>query len=303
MEQVSVMDVIYRLLDEYSKYGFLFGNDGRIKRKYLSPESYEDGEGNFYGPFDTRGKEFHFGPYIADWDREDYYMTCDGEEEYTSLFNVHSGGLFKDIDRKKLRGMTVEEIKENYLRGDLEKIRNMLRRGYHYASKRPVGRDVPDDLLDEMIIGTWKTMVIGTMDAYDMKKKYYDPEKNYYQDASVNYQIDEAPYAREIYPVFLKITEKIRIESFHKSKEEREEYLKSKKKKAEEICSFIKSCFTEKEWNHLPSVKFLQILSEKMEKEKEKEKDGESAELEEFKEEGPSLYTILYRLGELGRNR
>lgn len=181
-------DFIYKLLDKYYLYGFLYDEKGRIKMEYHHPynEPLEDGSD---GPLkDSDGCEMMGEKFLID---EFTYP----DNKYLMLnpyLDVHCNVHFDKFDWKEIESLSNDKIKERFIGDDMKQLIAMLRRGYNYAMPDPVDKSLSDSYLEDMICFVWKMMVISTMNIHDVKKKYFVPGNDYYkEDSDEGYKWDE----------------------------------------------------------------------------------------------------------------
>lgn len=150
------------------------------------------------------------------------------------------------IEEQNLLKLSGESILKVYLRPHIQKLIAMLRRGYNYAGVQGVGYDVEVEVLTSMLVTQWKKMVLETL------KKYKDKE-NLIVVSPAN--VDPVTFFSE--------------EAMQAA---RKQIMENEKR----ILDVIRASFSDREWNSLPSVRFLRAVAKATDTDADFKKNNEN---------------------------
>lgn len=180
MSTEQLHNAVYRLLDEFPKFGHLYGTDGRLKEKYRHLVYVSSGNGKEDLCTSVTNEKVRTNPFA------EYDLNCDYQDEGCAkmadlssddfcntyrYLNLHNGNSneFKFLSRNDVLGLSYQEIREAYLSEEImNQLIAMLRHGKNYATVDPVPVTYGDSFIAEQIVSVWKSILIGTLDARDL---------------------------------------------------------------------------------------------------------------------------------------
>lgn len=179
----TLLNSVYKLLDDYYRFGHLYDQNGKLKERYFYIYEYEDGY-----LYDICGKRLDIDPFyeLDDYGDDNIYLW------------VHSNNGFTDLEWNDVLELSAEDILDKYLSGQTKKLVGMLKNGRNYATQKGFGMQYNDRYLAQTIAFIWKMFAIRQIECRDIKRKFRVKGHDYYKDSSVTYKWDERPYSGQI---------------------------------------------------------------------------------------------------------
>ena len=174
----QTFDIIYRLINDFDKFGHLYDTDGRLKDLYRHNCYDENGvlvDGFNMQPVTCNPfSEYNLKCSYNEDDSKDvilpWYVDSGFSQQYRAL-NVHNGNSneFRNLKWADVMSMSVQDICNDYLTAEImDQLIAMLRFGRNYATVEPVSYMISDSYLCEHIALVWKSILLGTISARDL---------------------------------------------------------------------------------------------------------------------------------------